>query len=127
MPSKRVIQVGHLLAILFVALLLVGARGFLAAHPVLAAVLLAAFAPCYYFAAKITGYRQFLYPSVLLTVLAFQLFQYGAGLPLAWQPLSLLIPVAVIYLAAWAGVPGSVENASLSLHGVNNLIIAVFA
>ncbi|HXZ43013.1 MAG TPA: NapC/NirT family cytochrome c, partial [Terriglobales bacterium] len=47
--------------------------------------------------------------------------------PLAWQPLSLLIPVAVIYLAAWAGVPGSVENASLSLHGVNNLIIAVFA
>ena len=126
MPSKRVIQAGHLLAILFVALLLVGARGFLAAHPVLAAVLLAAFAPCYYFSARITGYRQFLYPSVLLAVLAFQLLQYGAGLPQAWQPFSLLIPVAVIYLAARAGLPRRVKDAFLSLHGVNNLIIAVF-
>lgn len=126
MPSKRVIQAGHVLAILFVALLLVGARGFLAAHPVLAAVLLAAFAPCYYFAARITGYRQFLYPSVLLAVLAYQLLLDGAGLPLAWQPFSLLIPVAVIYLAARAGVPRRVKDASLSLHGVNTLIITVF-
>jgi hypothetical protein len=127
MPNKRVIQVGHLLAIFFVALLLVGARGFLATHPVLAAVLLAAFAPCYYFAAKITGYRQFLYPSVLLTVLAYQLLLHGAGLPVAWQPISLLIPVAAIYLAARTRVPRSVENAALSLHGLNNLIIAVFS
>jgi len=126
MPSKRVIQAGHVLAIVFVALLLVGARGFLAAHPVLAAVLLAAFAPCYYFAAKITGYRQFLYPSVLLAVLAYQLLQYGAGVSPAWQPFSLLIPVAVIYLAARTGVPRGVKDAYLSLHGVNNLIIAVF-
>lgn len=126
MPNKRVVQAGHLLAVVFVALLLFGARAFLAAHPVIAGLLLLAFAPTYYFAARITGYRQFLYPAGLLAVLAYQLLLHGAGLPLAWQPLSALLPIALIYLAAQTGVPRSVENASLSLHGVNNLIIAVF-
>lgn len=127
MERKRVIQAGHVLAILFIALLLVGARGFLSTHPVLAGLLLVAFAPAYYFAARITGYRQFLYPAVLLTVLAYHLLLHGAVLVLAGQPLAALVPMAAIYLAAVSGLPRRIEGAAETLYGSNELLITVFA
>lgn len=126
MLAKRVIQPGHVAAILFVTLLLVGARTFLGTHPILAGLLLAAFAPAYYFAARITRYREFLYPAVLLLVLAYHLVLHGAGVALALQPLGSLIAVAVIYLAAVRGLPRKVERAAESFYGSNDLLISVF-
>jgi len=122
MPDKRVVQAGHLLAMLFVALLLVGAHQYLGAHPLLAGVLLAAFAVPYYAAARITGYRQFLYPSVLLLVLAYHLLLHGAGLPPSLQPLAALAPVAVISLIAARNRP-----VAESLYGANAILIASMA
>jgi len=122
MPDKRVVQAGHLLAMLFVALLLVGARQYLGAHPFLAGVLLAAFAVPYYAATRITGYRQFLYPSVLLLVLAYHLLLYGAGLPPALQPLAALAPVAIISFIAARN-----RSVAESLYGANAVLIASMA
>jgi len=127
MEKQRVIQPAHLAAILFVALLLVGAHSFLRAHPALAGVLLAAFAPVYYFAGRTTGHRLFLYPVVLLLVTAYHLLLYAAGVPAAWLPLCSLAAVAVIYALARRGYPRSVEGSPASLYGSNNIFIAVFA
>src|ERR1039458_5529898 len=135
MPNKRLIEAGHLVAIVFVALLLLGAHAFLAAHPALAALLLVAFAPAYYLAARTTGQRQFLYPAVLLLVLAYQLLLRAAGLPDPWQPLGAVLPLALIYLAARAGIPREFADAKsafrftdarASLYGCAYLLIAAF-
>ncbi len=126
MPSKRLIQAGHFLAIVFVVLLLVGARGYLAAHPFVAGLLLAAFAPAYLAAARISGYRQFLCPAALLLVVGWQLVLHGAGLPLHLQPLFAVIPVAFFAAAAeqgWVRKPGGAGGV---LHAANEVVIFVF-
>jgi nitrate/TMAO reductase-like tetraheme cytochrome c subunit len=116
MPDKRIVQAGHVLALLFAALLLVGAHQYLGAHPVLAGLLLAVFAAPYYAAARVTGYRQFLYPCIWLLVLAYQLELHGAGLPLQFQPLAALVPVVLI---GFAGVE--------ALYAPNAAVIAVMS
>ncbi len=126
MPSKRVIQAGHILAMVFIALLLAGARGFLGAHPILSGVLLGLVSPVYYIAARVTGHRQFLHPSMLLGVLAFQLLAYGAGVPLARQPLVSLAPLGLMLLAAERRWSWHVPDAALSLFGAINFILGVF-
>lgn len=127
MPGKRVIQAGHFLALVFVTLLLIGARHYLGAHPLSAGLLLAAFAPAYYAAARVTGYRHFLYPAVLLLVLAYHLLLHAAGVPPALQPLCALLPVALLTAAARRGMPARPDGAPQSLHGANALIIAALA
>jgi len=127
MEKKRVIQPAYLLILFFVAFLLVGAHGFLRAHPALAGVLLAAFAPFYYFAARTTGHRLFLYPLVLLLVTAYHLFLYAVGVPVAWLPLCSLAAVAAVYTLAHKGYPRSVAGSAASLYGSNAILIAVFA
>jgi len=121
MRDKRVVEAGHLLAMLFVALLLVGAHQYMGAHPLLAGLLLAAFAAPYYAATRITGYRQFLYPSVLLLVLAYHLLLDAAGLPPALQPLAGLVPVVVI------GIIAARNTLKQSLYGANALLIGAMA
>jgi len=127
MPNKRVIQAGHLLAMLFVALLLAGANQYLGAHPFIAGLLLAAFAFPYYTAARITGERQFLYPAVLLVVLAYHLFLHGTGIAPALQPLFALLPVAVIYTIANRNLLHRPERASQALYGANGVLIGAMA
>ncbi len=127
MPNKRVIQAGHLLALVFTALLLLGGRAFFVQHPMVAGLLLAACAPAYYVAARVTGFRQFLYPGLLLWVLAFHLLLYAAGLPAARHPLAALVPIAVFVLAARAGIPRHIEGVACTLYVTNNAIIFVFA
>jgi nitrate/TMAO reductase-like tetraheme cytochrome c subunit len=126
MPTKRVIQAGHILAMVFIALLLAGARGFLGAHPVLSGVLLALVAPVYYVAARVSGHRQFLHPASLLAVLGFQLVVYGAGVPIEFQPLVSLVPVGLLFLIASRGLLKRIEDGSLSLYGAINFIIGAF-
>ncbi len=70
----------------------------------LAGLLLAAFAPAYYFAARIAGYREFLYPALLL-VLAYHLLLHGMGVAVARQPICSLIPIGLIYLGVLQGRP----------------------
>jgi hypothetical protein len=87
MPDERTIEAGHLLAVLFVALLLAGANQYLGAYPVIAGLLLAAFAfPCFA-AARIMGERQFLYRALLLLVLAYHHLLSAMGIAPALQPL----------------------------------------
>src|SRR5512146_1506209 len=117
MPSKRVIQAGHILAMVFIALLLAGARGFLSAHPVLGGALLALVAPVYYVAARVSGHRQFLHPASLLVVLGFQLVVYGAGVPIEFQPLVSLLAIGLLALAALRGAPKHVPEGALSFYG----------
>lgn len=127
MEKKRVVQPAHLIAFLFVAFLLVGAHGFLRSHPALAGVLLAAFAPLYYFAGRTTGHRIFLYPVVLLLITAYHLLLYAAGVPPAWLPLCSLAVVGVVYALARSGYPRSVAGSPASLYGSNAIFIAIFA
>ncbi len=127
MPSKRVIQAGHILALVFIALLLAGARGFLGAHSVLSGALLALVAPVYYVAARVSGHRQFLHPAALLATLGFQLVIYGAGVPFQYQPLVSLAPIALLFLLAIRAPLKRVEDASLSLFGAINFTIAAFS
>lgn len=124
---KRIIEAGHLLSVIFVALLLLGARGFLLQHPILAGALLIAFAPAYYFAARITDHRQFLYPAVLLPVVAYHLWLYGAGLPAQSQPLLAVLPLVAIYLMVRAAVPRGIAGSARTLTGSAYLIIAAFS
>ena len=127
MPTKRVIQAGHILAMVFIALLLAGARGFLGAHPVLSGVLLALVAPVYYVAARVSGHRQFLHPASLLVVLGFQLVVYGAGVRAEFQPLASLVPVGLLLLAASRRILKRIEGSSLSLYGATNFVIGAFS
>jgi nitrate/TMAO reductase-like tetraheme cytochrome c subunit len=127
MPNKRLIEAGHLLAMLFVALLLAGANQYLGAHPFIAGLLLAAFAFPYYTAARITGERQFLYPAVLLLVLAYQLLLHGMGIAPALQPLFALLPLAVIYTVASQSLARRPERASQALYGANGVLIGAMA
>lgn len=127
MPNKRVMQAGHLLAMLFVALLLAGANQYLGAHPFIAGLLLAAFAFPYYTAARITGERQFLYPAVLLVVLAYHLLLHGMGIAPALQPLFTLLPLAVIYTIASRNLLNRPERANQALYGANGMLIGAMA
>ncbi len=58
---------------IFVALLLSGAKQYLGAHPVTAGLLLAAFVVPYFASARILGERQFLYRALLPLVSAYRL------------------------------------------------------
>ena len=127
MPNKRVIEAGHLLAMVFVALLLAGANQYLGAHPFIAGLLLAAFAAPYYTAARITGERRFLYPAVLLLVLAYHLLLHGMGIAPALQPLFALLPVAFIYTIAGQNLLHRPERASQALYGANGVLIGAMA
>ncbi len=127
MPNKRVIQAGHLLGMVFVSLLLAGARQYLLAHPLLSGLLLAAFAVPYYSAARITGTRQFLYPAVLLAVLAYHLLLVAFGLPAVLQPLYALFPLVVINTIAGVKLPNRPERASESLYGANCVLVAAMS
>ncbi len=127
MPNKRVIEAGHLLAMVFVALLLAGANQYLGAHPFIAGLLLAAFAFPYYTAARITGERQFLYPAVLLPVLAYHLLLHGMGIAPELHPLFALLPVAVIYTIASQNLFQRPPRASQALYGANGVLIGVMA
>src|ERR1017187_4696969 len=120
-------QAGHLLAMLFVALLLAGANQYLGAHPFIAGLLLAAFAFPYYTAARITGERQFLYPAVLLVVLAYHLLLHGMGIAPALQPLFTLLPLAVIYTIASRNLLNRPERANQALYGANGMLIGAMA
>ena len=125
MRNERVIEAGHLLAGVFVLLLLFGARGFFGEHPLLAAALLALFAPAYWAAARATGHREFLYPAVLLLVLAYHLAIYAWGVPLELHPLALLVPVAVFWSLGRLRITGGVADGHRSLYGANALLIAI--
>ncbi len=127
MPNKRVIEAGHLLAMVFVTLLLAGAHQYLGAHPFIAGLLLGAFAVPYYAAARITSERRFLYHAALLLVLAYHLLLYGAGIAPALQPLFALVPVAFIYTIASQNLLHRPEGASQALYGANGVLIGVMA
>jgi len=127
MPNKRVIEAGHLLAMIFVALLLAGANQYLGAHPFIAGLLLAAFAFPYFAAARIMGERQFLYPAVLLLALAYHLLLFGLGIAPPFQPLFALLPVAVIHTIASQNPPSRPERASQALYGANAVLIGAMA
>lgn len=123
MPTKRVIQAGHFLSMVFVALLLTGAREYWGAHPLISGVLLAAFAVSYYAAARVIANRQFLYPAVLLGMFAYHLMLAGAGLPLTLQPLFSLISLTVFTaFAVWDNV-AEPKGSRLSLYGANAILI----
>ncbi len=125
MKNERVIQAGHLLAGVFVLLLLFGARGFLGEHPLVAAGLLALFAPAYWAAARVMGDRGFLYPAALLLVLAYHLAIYAWGVPLELHPLALLVPVALLWIAARWRITRAVPDGHRALYGVNAVLIAL--
>ncbi|HEY0591198.1 MAG TPA: hypothetical protein VGF40_05495, partial [Thermoanaerobaculia bacterium] len=124
MRNERVIRAGHLLAGVFVLLLLFGARGFLGEHPLVAAGLLALFAPAYWTAARVMGHREFLYPAALLLVLAYHLAIWAWGVPLELHPLALLVPVAVLWALGRLRISG-IPDGHRTLYGANALLIAI--
>ncbi|MGA7614397.1 MAG: NapC/NirT family cytochrome c [Thermoanaerobaculia bacterium] len=127
MQESRVIHAAHLLASVFVLLLLVGARRFLATQPFVSAILLLLFVPVYYTAARVRSFGRFLYPAAFLLVLAWALVLHGAGVPLALQPVGAILPIIGFYWAGETGVPRRVENSAAVLGRVNDIIIAVFS
>ncbi len=125
MRNERVIRAGHLLAGVFLLLLLFGARGFFGEHPLVAAGLLALFAPAYWAAARVMAHREFLYPAVLLLVLAYHLAIYAWGVPLELHPLALLVPIAILWTVARLRITGGVPDGHRTFFGTNALLIAV--
>lgn len=129
MNPHRTVELGHITVLVFAAILLLSAHNFLIAHPLLSALLIAAFVPVYVFAARLTGSRYFIYPFLLLLVLAYNLLVYGLGAAPSSLPIFSLLPLAVIYFVGKQNLLQSLvpENSGESCYGVNALMIALFA
>lgn len=125
MYDKRTVTLGHAATFAFATVLLAASQKFLILHPLIAALLLAAFSPVYLLAARFLGKRYFLYPFLILLLLSYHLFLFGLGLNPAYLIAFSLVPLFGIDFAGRRNLYGTIDQASRVGVHVNALLIAV--
>lgn len=126
MSEQRTVALGHAAVLAFATVLLAAAQKFLVLHPLIAALLLAAFAPAYLIAARMNGKRQFLYPFLILLIISYNLFLFGAGFPFKYLTIFSTVPLFAVYFAAKKKIFGAIDGSETTAFAVNALLIAVF-